>query len=155
MGQTTQNSRIINASAEEIYKAFLDPAALEIWQAPGNMKARVHWFDHRIGGGYEMSLFYPENETKMMGKTNDKEDKFKARFVDLIPNKKIIEAVTFDTSDPEFAGEMIMEVTLTPVHNGTEVNYLFKNIPKGIKPHDNEAGTKSSLEKLADYVEKR
>jgi uncharacterized protein YndB with AHSA1/START domain len=155
MEQTTQTSRVIKASPEDIYNAFISPAALETWQAPGDMTAKVHNFDLRVGGGYEMSLFYPDNEKEMKGKTTEKEDKFTARFVELIPNRKIVAAIKFDTADPGFAEEMIMEVTFNPVDNGTEVIYLFKNIPKGIKPQDNEAGTKSSLEKLAKYVESR
>ena len=153
MGQTTQNSMVIKATQEDIYNAFINPAALEIWQAPGDMTAKVHKFDHRVSGGYEMSLYYPENETKVKGKTTDKEDRFTARFVELIPNQKIVEAIKFDTTNPYFAEEMIMEVTFNPVNDGTEVTYLFKNIPKGIKPEENEEGTKSSLKHLAKYVE--
>jgi hypothetical protein len=33
------------------------------------------------------------------------------------------------------------------------LNSFSKNIPQGIRPEDNEAGTISTLEKLADYVE--
>jgi len=33
------------------------------------------------------------------------------------------------------------------------VTILFENIPPGIRPEDNEAGSRSSLEKLARYVE--
>ena len=46
-----------------------------------------------------------------------------------------------------------MEVTFEPTKNGTKVTFLFKNIPVGISPKENEAGTISSLEKLARYVE--
>jgi hypothetical protein len=73
MGQTTQNSRDIKATEEKIYNAFINPAELEIWQAPGDMTARVHNFDLRVGGGYQMSLFYPDNEKEMKGKTADKD----------------------------------------------------------------------------------
>lgn len=48
---------------------------------------------------------------------------------------------------------MIMEVRLEPHGNDTKVTFYFRNIPKGIKPEDNEAGTTSTLEKLARYVE--
>ncbi len=153
MGQTTQNSKIIKATAETLYQAFTNPQALEAWQVPGDMVGKVHSFDLREGGGYKMSLFYPETEKEMRGKTSEKEDKFTARFVELTPSKKIIEAINFDTADPNFSEEMIIEVTFEPTDNGTKVSFLFKNIPKGIKPEDNEAGTLSSLEKLAHYVE--
>ncbi len=151
--QSTENSLDIKASPEAIYKALTNPEAMVVWQVPGNMTARIYNFDFRIGGEYQMSLFYPHSEKEMKGKTSGNEDKFSARFVELIPNKKIVEAIKFETSNPGLAGEMIMEVTLLPVSSGTRVTFLFKNIPKGIKPQDNEAGTISSLQKLARYVE--
>ncbi|KAB2831959.1 MAG: ATPase, partial [Caedimonadaceae bacterium] len=38
-------------------------------------------------------------------------------------------------------------------NGGTTVSILFKNIPSGIRPEDNEAGTRATLDKLALYVE--
>lgn len=154
MSQTTKTSKIIKATAEAIYRAFVDPAALEAWQAPGDMTAKVHRFDPVVGGGYEMSLFYPDGET-MQGKTREKEDRYTARFIALVPNKKIVQAINFHAPDPAFAGEMMVEVTLEPEVGGTRVTYFFTHIPIGIKPEDNEAGTRLTLEKLARYVEDR
>lgn len=153
MGQTTQNSKVIKGKAETLYKAFTNPKSLETWLAPGNMIGKVHSFELRVGGGYQMSLFYPKTEKEMRGKTSGKEDRFTARFLELTPPKKIVQAINFDTSDPSFSGEMIMEVTFEPKDNETKVSILFKNIPAGIRPKDNEAGTISTLEKLAHYVE--
>ena len=148
---TTKNSLFIKASAERIYRALTTPEALEIWQAPDSMKGKIHNFDLRVGGGYEMSLYYtgPGNDSK--GKTNSNEDRFIAKFKELSPDK-IIEIINFNSDDPKFAGEMIMEISLDEQDGGTEVTFLFKNIPPGIKPEDNEAGTRSSLNKLAGYL---
>lgn len=88
MGQTTQNSKLIRATAETIYTAFSKPEALEAWLAPGEMTGKVHDFDFQVGGGYKMSLFYPADEKVIRGKTTAKEDRFTSRFVELIPNKK-------------------------------------------------------------------
>jgi uncharacterized protein YndB with AHSA1/START domain len=150
---TTRNTRFIKASQEALYRAFTDPAALVNWQAPGGMTAKVHHFEARAGGGYSMSLFYTGSERAQRGKTAEKEDRYTARFVELSPPERIVEAITFDTEDPAFKGEMIMEVMLAPENDGTTVTILFKNIPPGIRPEDNEAGTRSSLEKLARFVE--
>ncbi len=117
------------------------------------MTAKVHSFDGRIGGGYRMSLFYPLAESAMRGKTSGREDRYTARFVELTPLKRIVEAITFDSTDPAFSGEMIMEVTLEPERGGTKVTILFRKIPPGIRPEDNRAGTRLTLEKLARYVE--
>ncbi len=46
-----------------------------------------------------------------------------------------------------------MTVTFEESDSGTEVTILFEQIPPGIRPEDNDAGTRSSLEKLARYVE--
>src|SRR5690606_5347573 len=141
MGQTTKNSKIIKATAETVYQAFTSPRALEVWQAPDEMTAKVHNFNLSVGGGYEMSLYYPDSEKVMQGKTQGKEDRFKAKFIELIPGKKIVQAVTFESPNPDFSGEMIIEITFEPQEDGTSVTYFFKNIPKGIKPEDNEEGT--------------
>lgn len=100
-----------------------------------------------------MSLFYPQSEKESRGKTSEKEDRYTARFVELIPSQKIVQAITFDSGDPAFSGEMIMEVTFEAKVVGTRVTIMFKNIPTGIRPEDNETGTKSTLEKLARYGE--
>ena len=100
-----------------------------------------------------MSLFYPQSEKESRGKTSEKEDRFTARIVELTLPKRIVQAITFDSSNPAFSGEMIMEVTFEAKNIGTRVTILFKNIPSGIRPEDNEAGTMLTLEKLASYVE--
>ena len=54
----------------------------------------------------------------------------------------------FDTDDPRFLGEMTMTTTFLERDEGTEVTILFENIRPGIRPEDNETGTRSSLDKL-------
>ena len=143
---------VIDAPPGTIYRAFTSPDALEAWQAPGEMTATVHRFDLRTGGGYEMSLRYPESTPDAPGKTTDHEDRYTARFVELVPQERIVQAIRFDTVDPAFAGEMTMTVTLAECAGGTAVTIAYANVPPGIRPEDNEAGTRMSLEKLAAWV---
>ena len=152
---STRTSRVIDAPRDIIYRAFIDPAALELWMAPDEMTGTVHAHDGRVGGGYTMSLTYSESEPGQPGKSSDREDRYTARFDELSPPGRIVEVITFDTTDPAFAGEMTMTVTLAETNGGTEVTILFENIPPGIRPEDNDAGTRSSLAKLARYVERR
>jgi len=146
------NTKSIAADAQVLYNAFTNPEALQVWLAPGNMKGKVHQFNGRVGGGYTMSLYYPAGEQSSKGKTAEKEDRFTARFTELKPFTKIVQCIVFDTADPAYAGEMIMETTFETVPGGTNVTIRFAHIPAGINPADNETGTKESLEKLADYV---
>jgi uncharacterized protein YndB with AHSA1/START domain len=147
------STRFIAAPPEKVYQAFIDPEALTTWQAPGEMTAKLHGFDPREGGGYVMSLFYPASEPELRGKSGGREDRYTARFVELTPPSRIVEAITFDTADPAMMGEMTMIVTLTARGAGTDVTIVFANLPSGVSPEDNDAGTRSSLEKLAAYVE--
>jgi uncharacterized protein YndB with AHSA1/START domain len=150
---STRNSKFIQATPETLYRAFTDPAALAVWMAPGDMTGEVHSFDYRVGGGYQMSLYYPSSEETARGKTKAREDRYTARFVELTPPSRIVEAITFDAVDPAFAGEMTMVITLEAEDGGTTVSILFQDIPPGIRPEDNETGTQLTLEKLARYVE--
>ncbi len=150
---STRNSKFIKATPEALYRAFTDPAALAVWLAPGDMTGEVHSFDDRVGGGYQMSLYYPSSEKTSRGKTSEREDRYTARFVELMSPKRIVEAINFDTVDPAFSGEMLMVVTFEAEDGGTTVSILFKDIPSGIRPEDNEAGTWETLEKLARFVE--
>ena len=100
-----------------------------------------------------MSLFYPSSEQVYRGKTSEREDRFTARFVELTPPARIVQAITFDSVDPAFSGEMTMVVTFEDRDGGTEVTILFEHVPPGIRPEDNDVGTRSSLEKLARYIE--
>jgi uncharacterized protein YndB with AHSA1/START domain len=149
----TRNSKVINAPREALYRAFLDPAALVVWLPPEDMTGKVHSFDARVGGGYQMSLFYPAAEQVFRGKTSNREDRFTSWFVELAPQERIVQAISFDSADPVFSGEMIMVVTFEVVEGGTEVPIECKHIPPGIRPEDNEAGCRSTLDKLARYVE--
>lgn len=88
------------------------------------------------------------------GKTSEREDRYTARFVELTPPARIVVAITFDTVDPAFSGEMTMAVTFEDRDGGTDVTIVFEHIPPGIRPEDNDAGTRSSLEKLARYSER-
>lgn len=151
---TTKNSKDIKATQKALYQAFTNPAALAVWLAPGEMTGKIHNFNLRVDGGYQMSLFYPPSEKESRGKTSDKEDRITSRFIELIPNKKIVQAITFNSSNTALSGEMIMETTFEPIDIGTKVTILFMNIPPGIRAEDNEVGTELSLEKLARYVER-
>lgn len=152
-GAWTRTSRIIRARPEQLYQAFIDPAALVAWLPPAEMTGKIHAFDARVGGGYRMSLFYPPDERAHRGKTSDREDMVDVRFVELTPARRIVEAVTFVTTDPALLGEMTMTSTFDEVTGGTEVTLLFENLPPGLRAEDNEAGARLSLEQLARRFE--
>jgi len=131
----------------------MDPAVLVEWLPPAAMTGRIHAFDARVGGGYRTSLYFPQGEPSPHGKSAESEDRVEVRFLDLAPARRILEAVTFVSNDPAFLGEMTVEVTFEPVPGGTEVTFLCRNLPPGLRAADNEAGARLSLEQLARRFE--
>ena len=115
-----------------------EPAALETWQAPGEMTEKVHAFDLREGGGYEMSLYYPDADQDAVGKSGEREDRFTTRFVELSPPERTVHVVTFELDDPAFAGEMTMTIVPDERAGGTDVTIGFEGVPVGVRPEDNE-----------------
>ena len=163
---TTEVSRSIAAPRDKIYRAFVDKDAVATWLPPGEMKGVVHLFEACQGGAIRMSLVYPEDDAAARGKTTAKADTFHGRFVRLIPGKLVVWATQFESTDPSFAGEMVVSTTLESESQqedkeqgfgkaqATRVTIRCEDIPRGISPADNEAGCRSSLQKLAAFVER-
>jgi uncharacterized protein YndB with AHSA1/START domain len=146
---STQVSKMIKAPRKAVYQACIDPDVLASWRVPGNMRGHVHVFDAREGGTYRMSLTYQDPKNSPGGKTSEYRDTFQGRFIDLVPYEKIVEMLEFESRDPRLEGEMKVTTSFTDTDGGTEVTILCPDIPKGIRPEDNEMGTRQSLQKLA------
>jgi uncharacterized protein YndB with AHSA1/START domain len=77
------------------------------------------------------------------------------RFVELVPDERVVEIDEFETDDPVLRGEMRMTISLEDVADGTEVVGVHEGIPAGVALADNELGWQSALSRLAALVERR
>jgi uncharacterized protein YndB with AHSA1/START domain len=146
-------SRVIMASPQTIYRALMDPDAIASWRPPEGMKAHIDTFDPHEGGTYRMSLAYTDTDHAVPGKTSEHNDVVQGRFLELVPNERIVELVEFESDDPAFAGAMTIITTLTAVPGGTEVAIRCENVPSGIRPGDHQVGMTSTLKNLAAFTE--
>jgi uncharacterized protein YndB with AHSA1/START domain len=151
--RTDSASRVIKASSQTIYEAFVDPQALVLWLAPKGMKGHILEFDARAGGVYRMSLTYLKTDDSTQGKTSEDTDIVKGRFLEIVQDERIVQSVEFESEDPAFAGEMIMTWTFAAVPEGTAVTIVCENVPEGIRKEDHDVGLMSTLENLAVYTE--
>lgn len=145
-------SKQIRASASAIYRAFADREAMEIWLPPQGMTGMMLAFAFHEGGSYRMRLAYGEPH-RATGKTSSNFDEVNVRFVRLVPNRCIEQAVTFDSDNPQFSGEMRLTWTLDAENGATLVTVRCEDVPEGIRPEDHEVGLKSTLDNLAAFVE--
>lgn len=151
-GRTDSATRFIAASADVIYRAFVDPAAWLKWLPPDGMTGEIYQFDARPDGIYRMALTY-RGAHQSAGKSADNTDVVEGRFAELVPNDRVVQIVTFQSDDPAFAGEMRMTWKLSPADGGTDVSIIAENVPVGITKADHDVGMRSTLENLARFVE--
>lgn len=152
MSRTDSASATIVAEPERIYAALVDADALARWLPPSGMSGRFERFDARPGGGYRLVLTHGHTSPGT-GKATDDSDIVEARFLDLVPNERVVQAVEFVSNDPAFAGTMTMTWELSVEAPGTRVEVRAEDVPAGITPEDHALGMASSLANLATYVE--
>lgn len=145
--------RLIKASSDDVYRAFIVAADLERWLPPAAMSGQVHELQAEVGRGYEMSLYYPEDSQD--GKTTLGEDRFSVTFVELVPGERVVQRVRFIAHDPSFESDMRQEWSFVSVDGATSVSVECTDVPAVITPEAHEAGLSSSLENLAHVVEGR
>jgi uncharacterized protein YndB with AHSA1/START domain len=151
--RTDKASRVVTAPLERVYAALIDPAALTTWLPPSGMSARFEHFDLRPGGSYRLVLTYSD-DSGAPGKASVDTDIVDARFVDIVPGVRIVQAVEFVSDDPAFDGTMTMTWEVTPVDGGTRVQITAAGVPDGISAEDHAAGLESSLDNLTTYVQR-
>jgi uncharacterized protein YndB with AHSA1/START domain len=149
----TSVTRVIGASRSIVYRAFVDAELLSKWLPPEGMRGEVHRLEPRPGGAFDMSLIYENAEYRVAGKSAEDRDTFQGRIAELVTDERIVWEVDFESDDPANSGTMRISWDLRDVMTGTEVTCLTENIPPGIRPEDNEEGSKSSLANLAALVE--
>src|SRR5580704_8456539 len=153
MPRTDRASRVIAAPPQRVWAALVDPGALLKWLPPGEMTGRFERFDARPGGSYRMVLTYPD-ASGAPGKATADSDIVEARFVDIVPGDRVVQAVDFISDDPANVGTMTMTWQVTPVEGGTRVDIVAQDVPDGISAADHAAGLTSSLANLAAYLER-
>ncbi len=142
MPSTVRFHRVLRATPERVYRAFLDADAMVKWLPPHGFTGKVHEIDATVGGGYRMSFtnFSTGNSHSFGGK-----------YLELVPNERIVHTDAFD--DPNLPGTMQVTISLKPVSCGTDLNVVQEEIPDVIPPDACCLGWQESLELLAKLVE--
>ena len=139
---TIRLHRVLRATPERVYRAFLDPDAMVKWLPPNGFTGKVHHSDARVGGSYRMSF---TNFTSGHGHS------FGGEYLELVPHERIRHTDRFD--DPNLPGEMVVTVALKAVSCGTELTVVQEGIPEVIPPEACYLGWQESLALLAALVE--
>jgi len=139
---TVRLHRVLRASPERVYRAFLEPEAMAKWLPPHGFTCTVHEMDARVGGKYRMSF---TNFGSGHGHA------FGGEYVELLANQRIRYTDRFEIPGPP--GTMETTVSLRPVACGTEVEIVQDGIPDVIPVELCCLGWQESLAQLAQLVE--
>jgi len=142
MANTVKFHRVLRASPERVYRAFLDADAMAKWLPPNGFTGKVHEIDARVGGTYRMSF---------TNFTTGHSHSFGGEYLELVANERIRHTDKFD--DPNLPGVMTVTVSLKAVSCGTELNIVQEGIPEAIPPEACYLGWQESLALLARLVE--
>ena len=142
MPSTVRLHRVLRATPERIYRAFLDPDAMAKWLPPNGFTGKVHHLDAKVGGTYKMSF---------TNFTTRQSHSFGGEYLELVPNERIRHTDKFD--DPNSPGVMHVTIALKKVSVGTEVNIVQEGIPDVIPVEACYLGWQESLALLAMLVE--
>ena len=142
MPSTVRLHRVLQATPDRVYRAFLDPDAKVKWLPPNGFTGKVHHMDARVGGSYKMSF---------TNFTTGSSHSFGGKYVELVPNELIRYIDSFD--DPNLPGEMNVTVTISKASVGTELNITQEGIPDAIPAEACYLGWQESLTLLAQLVE--
>ena len=139
---TVRLHRVLRATPERIYRAFLDPDAMAKWLPPNGFTGKVHHLEAKVGGTYKMSF---------TNFTTGTSHSFGGTYLELTPNERLRYTDVFD--DPNLPGEMQTTITLKQVFCGTELNITQEGIPAAIPVEACYLGWQESLSLLAKLVE--
>ena len=142
MPNTVQFHRVLRATPERVYRAFLDADAMVKWLPPHGFTGKIHEMDPRVGGKYRMSF---------TNFTSGKSHSFGGEYLELVPHERIRWTDRFD--DPSLPGEMRVTVTLKKVSVGTEVHIVQEGLPDDIPVEACYLGWQESLTLHAQLVE--
>ena len=118
---TVRLHRVLRATPDKVYRAFLDASAMSKWIAPYGFTCTVEQLDARVGGRFRMTF---TNFSTGNGHS------FGGEYRELVANERICYSDVFD--DPNLPGEMLTTVSLAAVSCGTELNIVQGGIPAAI-----------------------
>ncbi len=139
---TVRLHRVLRATPERVYRAFLDADAMAKWLPPNGFTGKVHQMDTKVGGTYKMSF---------TNFTTGKSHVFGGTYLELKPNERIRYTDKFD--NPALPGEMQTTIIFKQVFCGTELNITQEGIPAMIPVEACYLGWQESLILLAKLVE--
>jgi uncharacterized protein YndB with AHSA1/START domain len=141
MPSTIRLHRVFKTTPERLYKAFINPEAMNKWLPPNGFTGKVDKMDARVGGSYHMSF---------TNFSTGSSHSFGGEYLELVPGKRIVHTDRFDAG---LVGTMTTTIEIKKVMVGAEVNITQEGVPDAIPAEMCYLGWGESLDLLKVLVE--
>jgi len=136
-------SRTYDAAPEEVWRAWTNPDALQVWLKPEEaFSIATAEADVRVGGRFRVLMISGEG----------KEHEVSGAYREVIPNEKLVMTWIWKSA-PE--AESLLTVIFRASGNGTELELKHERVVELDERISHEEGWKGSLALLARYLASR
>ena len=136
--------RFINAPREGVYRAWTDPAELQRWFGPEDVRTIKIAADIRVGGKYRWDLVKQDGE----------EWSCLGEYRELVPNRKIVFTWKWDDDEAWENRDSVVTVELSDRDGGTEVKLTHEKLPSEESRDRHNQGWNSVLDRLEKFFNK-
>jgi uncharacterized protein YndB with AHSA1/START domain len=136
--------RFINAPPARVYKAWIDPAELQRWFGPEDVRTIKIDADVRVGGKYRWDLQKQDGE----------EWACLGEYRELVPGKKIVFTWKWDDDEAWENHNSVVTVEFSARDGGTEVKLTHEKLPSEESRDRHNQGWSSVLDRLEKFLNK-
>jgi len=141
--------RVIRATRQQVFDAFLKPDLLRQWMGPRGFKVTALEMDPRAGGRYSVTMRHRDGETSTVSGT----------YKEVTPPERIVFTWKWETEPMGTLPETLVTVTLAERKGEhgveTDVQLLHSGFPAAEARDAHHAGWQGCLNKLADFTDAR
>jgi uncharacterized protein YndB with AHSA1/START domain len=131
--------RRLPATPEEVFDAWTDPATLQQFMAPGNVKRTRVKADVRVGGEFEIVMEQPDKETDHHGK-----------YIEIDrPRKLVFTWRSVHTGDRD----TLVTLYFTPDGDDTRILLVHEQLPDDVARKGHTGGWTGILDKLTEQLQ--
>jgi uncharacterized protein YndB with AHSA1/START domain len=134
--------RFINAPPARVYKAWSDPAELQRWFGPEDVRTIKIDADVRVGGKYRWDLLKQDGE----------EWACLGEYRELVPGKKIVFTWKWEDDESWENHNSIVTVEFSARDGGTEVKLTHEQLPSEESRDRHNQGWNSVLDRLEKFL---
>ncbi len=135
-------TRVFDAPAHLVYKAFTDPELLKRWFGPHGWSLTLCEVDLRVGGAWRYVLKGPDGTTMGMGGV----------YQEIVPGQRTVHTESFD----DYPGDSVITTVLTE-HDGkttltATARYESKEVRDAVVESGMEHGAAETYDRLAELL---